>query len=237
MALEKQLQVGDGLYDFRFPTARGGGDPGFVNNGVFDARMKVRRLTETRSKRFFFSKPKVKVTVSHHEVEFRWLPWVSGKINYAQMEGRDVLSGMFTGCWMTLYKQDGAMRVGHVATQNDAGDCKEVWRRHRSAPGVVDVKEFRPDLGMQGEFNLGLATATGTLWKIQLAPDATISVANPWTTVEEWMDPEKGDTPDREMADFLSRQTEILAVSLYGGQSYRIDKIEGPVPPETFPTG
>ena len=162
------------------------------------------------------------------------VPWVSGKINYADMGGMDVLSGMFTGCWMVLYRE-GGFRVGHVATQNDAGDCKATWRRHKALSTVSGVKEFRPDIGLAGEFNLGLVTSTGDLYKFQLATEKQVLIDNPWRTVQEWMDPDKGKQTEKVFADVLAKQDEVSAQQIYGGSNYRILKIVGPVAPETFP--
>ena len=233
MALEQQLMVGDCIYAFKFPIAQGGGDPGFVNVGVVDTSFKIRRVTESTKKRVL-RKDKVTVTVQHNEVTFRWLPWVSGKINYADMGGMDVLSGMFTGCWMVLYRQ-GNFRVGHVATQNDAGDCKAVWRAHKALATVSGVKEFRPDIGLPGALNLGLVTSTGDLYKIQLAGEKEVLVDNPWRTVQEWMDPDKGNRAEKVFAEILAKQEEVSAEQIYGGTNYRILKIVGPVRPEAFP--
>lgn len=233
MALEQQLMVGDCIYNFKFPIAQGGGDPGFVNVGVVDTSFKIKRVTESTKKRVL-RKDKVTVTVQHNEVTFRWLPWVSGKINYADMGGADVLSGMFTGCWMVLYRE-GNFRVGHVATQNDAGDCKAVWRAHKALRTVSGVKEFRPDIGLLGALNLGLVTSTGDLYKIQLAGEKKVLLDNPWRTAAEWMDPAKGKQTDRAIAEDLAKQDEISAEQIYGGFNYRILKIVGPVTPEAFP--
>jgi hypothetical protein len=232
MALEQQLKPGDCIYDFKFPIAQGGGAPGFANEGVVDTSFKIKRVTETTQKRFF--KDKILVTVEHNELTFRWLPWVSGKINYADLGGKDVLSGMFTGCWMVLYKE-GNLRVGHVATQDDAGDCKATWRGHKASKTVSDVKEFRPDVGLAGALNLGLVTSSSSLYKIQLTGEKEVLVDNPWRTAEEWMDTEKGKQTDKFIAEFLAKQAEVSAQQIYGGFNYRILKILGPLPSETFP--
>jgi hypothetical protein len=233
MALEQKLQVGDCIYDFKFPIAQGGGMPGFANQGVVDTSFKIKRVSETVKKRRIL-KDKIIVTVEHNELNFRWLPWVSGKINYADLGGKDVLSGMFTGCWMVLYKQ-GNFRVGHVATQTDDMDCKPFWRQHKVLPNVTDIKEFRPDIALPGALNLGLVTSTGDLYKIQLADEKEVLIENPWRTVEDWMDAEKGSQTDKSIAQFLAGKDEVSAQQIYGGFNYRILKLEGPLPAEVFP--
>ena len=146
-----------------------------------------------------------------------------------------MLSGMFTGCWMVHFKDGASFRVGHVATQNDGGDCKNAWRTHKALRTVSGVKEFRPDVGLGGTKNLGLITATGELYKIQLADEKNVAIPNPWQTVEEWMDPAKGKMT-REFAEVMIGHSEVNASEVYRGiSSYRIVKILGPLPPEPFP--
>lgn len=232
MALEHQLQVGDCIYGFQFPTGKSGGSPGFTSDGVVDATMKVRRVNQVIKKRVF-KKDKVINTVEHRDVAFRWLPWVSGKINYGDLEGKDMLSGMFTGCWMVVYKE-GNYRVGHVATQSDAGDCKATWRAHKALTTVSDVKEFRPDIGLPGAMNLGLVTSTRELYKIQLATEKNVLMPNPWRSVAEWTDPAKGKQAP-EFARFLAEEPDVDVTQVYPGASYRILKISGPLAAEAFP--
>lgn len=233
MTIEKQLKVGDFLYGFSFPKAQGGGEPGLVSTGVIDAKIKIKRTRETVIKRRIFKKNKVEITVEHEEVEARWLPWVPGKVNYANQEGKDVLSGMFTGCWMVAYKEGGDMRVGHMATQTDATDCKAAWRLHKAK--VTGVKEFLPHKGMAGTFNLGLVTTTGALYKIQLAGEKTIMVTNPWRTTEEWMADDKG-KKKREVAEYMANLDEVNVSDIYDFSGYSIVKIKGPLSAEDFPT-
>jgi hypothetical protein len=233
MALEQELRVGDALYGFGFQIAMSGGKPGLVSVGVVDATMKVKRVTMTIKKRFL-AKNKQVAFVEHRDVSFRWLPWVSGKINYGDLQGKDILSGMFTGCWMAVYTE-GNTRVCHIATQTDDGDCKAAWRAHKARKGISNVKEFRPDLELPGALNLGLVTSTSELYKIQLTGEKEVSIPNPWRTVEEWMDPKKG-KQTREFATILAAQDEVDATQIYGGFNYRILKIVGPLQPGVFPT-
>lgn len=230
MALEQRLQVGDFIYGFKFTQAPGGGPPGMVSSGVVDGSLKVKRLRETVVKRLIL-KDRVEVTVTHDQVDFRWLPWVPGKINYANHEGKDVLSGMFTGCWMAVYTESN-VRVAHIATQTDDTDCKAAWRTQRALSTVSQVEEFLPHTGL-GVTNLGLVTAAKSLYKIELA-DAQVTIANPWSTVADWMDPTKGNK-SKEFAEIFVKHKEVGVGTIYGFGGYRIVKIVGPVAPETFP--
>lgn len=232
MALEKQLIVGDLLYGFDFRTGTSGGDPGLVSVGVVDAKIKVKRVRQRIKKRIIL-KDKIVATVEHDEISFRWLPWVGGKINYANLEGKDVLSGMFTGCWMAVYKESN-LRVCHIATQTDATDCKKAWREHTALKSVSEVKEFLPNRGLAGTFNLGLVTSSSSLYKIQLEGEKTIMVPNPWSTAEDWMSADKGNKK-RDVAEYMAKLKEVNAYDIYNVSGYRVLKIEGPLAAEKFP--
>ena len=233
MALEHKLKVDDLLYGVDFASAMSGGPPGLVNVGVVDAMLKVKRLNRVVHKRWIL-KDKVITTVIHDEVAFRWLPWVGGKINYANLEGKDLLSGMFTGCWMAVYKQ-GNLRVAHIATQTDDTDCKAAWRLHKALPTVSEVQEFLPHRDLAGTFNLALVTSASALYKLQLASEKTIMIPNPWPTTEEWMAPDKGKKP-KEVAEYMATKAEVNAYDIYGVSGYRIVKLMGPLAAEAFPT-
>ena len=232
MALEQKLKVDDLLYGFDFASAMSGGPPGLVSAGVVDATLKVKRLNRVVRKRFIL-KDKVITTVVHDEVAFRWLPWVGGKINFANLEGKDVLSGMFTGCWMAVYQQVN-QRVAHIATQTDATDCKASWRAHRALPAVSEVQEFLPNRDLAGTFNLGLVTSTSALYKLQLASEKTIMIPNPWPTADEWMAADKGKKA-RDVAEYMAKLAEVNAYDIYSVSGYRIVKLIGPLAAEVFP--
>lgn len=232
MALEQKLKVDDLLYGFDFASAMGGGPPGLSSAGVVDATLKIKRLNQVIQKRAIL-KDKVVTTVVHDEVAFRWLPWVGGKINCANLEGKDVLSGMFTGCWMAVFKQVN-LRVAHIATQTDDTDCKAAWRTHKALPDVAEVQEFLPHRDLAGTFNLGLVTSTSALYKLQLASEKTIMIPNPWSTAEDWMAADKGKKA-QEVAEYMAKLKEVNAYDIYGVSGYRIVKLLGPLAAEAFP--
>ena len=51
---------------------------------------------------------------------FRWLPWVPGKITYAPISGTDILTGPFTGCWVVIFRMGAQVCLGHIGTKTDA---------------------------------------------------------------------------------------------------------------------
>jgi hypothetical protein len=63
-------------------------------------------------------------------VMVNYVPYAPGGINYAATGG-PVLSGIFTGCVMTIYNSGGQRRVAHVHTGEHAGaglDCKALMK-------------------------------------------------------------------------------------------------------------
>lgn len=228
MALEKQLMVGDILMGVDFENLRVGGVKEFITSGVIDTCFFVKRATE-RTKKSFLRNTIVEES-EVFKIEFRWLPWADGKINYANLEGKDILSGFFTGCWMVLYK-DQNLRVAHIATGNK--DCKNLWSN--AAPGFQNVKGFLPHLGNNNPFSLGLVTENTDLFKIHLTPLEEIAVCNPYRTVEEWMQPERNKHQVRSFAERMSKQKELAARVVYGGRSFRVTKIQGPMAPDPIP--
>ncbi len=47
---------------------------------------------------------------------FRWLPWIPGKISYAPLAGSDLFTGPFTGCWVVIFRLGPATCLGHIGT-------------------------------------------------------------------------------------------------------------------------
>jgi hypothetical protein len=82
------------------------------------------------------------------------LPYVAGAISYALMQGRQTISGPFTGCTMAVYNSQGTTRVCHVDTaQTSTGDApsKARWNAMKDAPGF-ELAEELVTKGMIGDF-------------------------------------------------------------------------------------
>jgi hypothetical protein len=82
-----------------------------------------------------------------------FLPHAPGGVNYYQTD-EDVLSGIFTGCVMSIYKHNDTRRVAHVHTGNDAGpnlDCKDFMRELMEQQGYNGVFHFKPFDGARDE--------------------------------------------------------------------------------------
>lgn len=83
-------------------------------------------------------------TTKAYQVDF--VPYGPGKVNYAETNG-DVLSGIFSGCIMTIYTHNNTRRVAHVHTGDSAGpqgDCKAFMTDLLNRQEYTRVRSFKP---------------------------------------------------------------------------------------------
>lgn len=72
---------------------------------------------------------------------FQWLGYVPGKITQVPLGNLDVLSGAFTGCWMTVYRMGGREYVGHIGTEDNPNSAnsvqvKQAWNAFAGGMGI-----------------------------------------------------------------------------------------------------
>lgn len=82
------------------------------------------------------------------------LPYVAGAISYTQMQGKETISGEFTGCTMAIYNDSGTTRICHVDTAKpSSGDApsKTLWGQMKSKSGFEMADELATT-GMIGKF-------------------------------------------------------------------------------------
>ena len=79
--------------------------------------------------------------VTFEDFHFWDLPFAANGINYTSSQGRDVLSGNFTGCLMASYKVGGEVRVCHVST-GPGQDCLPAWAALKAT--AANIFEMRP---------------------------------------------------------------------------------------------
>ncbi|MBI2379779.1 MAG: hypothetical protein HYV16_03365 [Gammaproteobacteria bacterium] len=82
------------------------------------------------------------------------LPYVAGAINYTEMQGRETISGEFTGCSMAIYNFNGSTRVCHVDTaKTSSGDApsKATWAGIKGQNGF-ELADEKSTMGMLGDF-------------------------------------------------------------------------------------
>lgn len=95
-------------------------------------------------------------------ISLHHVPYAPAGINYAQTNG-DVLSGIFSGCVMSIYKVGGIRRVAHVHTGDDAGaglDCKDTMKALLNAPNNSEQFSFKPFRRSDDTLAISIATKT-----------------------------------------------------------------------------
>lgn len=80
---------------------------------------------------------------------FQWLGYYGGAVSQVSLDNLDVLSGNFSGCWMTVYRKDGVTHVCHVGTVDDAAHkktlaAKKAWNDFASANPMSIERGFNP---------------------------------------------------------------------------------------------
>lgn len=79
---------------------------------------------------------------------FRWLPWVEGKVSYAPIRHGPILTGQMSGCWLTVFRMGGQLFFGHIGTtQNSRAKTEEVknaWKIAIARGLITPVKSFNP---------------------------------------------------------------------------------------------
>lgn len=179
MSMEKKLNVGEW---FGFPDLKAlGGFTGVVSQGVVDLTISdsAKQKGGSTPGRVRSSAAGSNAVKTHRN--YRWVPWATGAVNYAEAQGMDVLSGSFSGCYMIRYKEaGGSWRVAHVST-GDGTDARGDWNTLAAQPGFQISHGFKPyDIGrdqglhanMTGAFRfLGLITSTGDCWHFIVSPE------------------------------------------------------------------
>jgi hypothetical protein len=77
--------------------------------------------------------------------EVNILPYVAGAISYTQMQGRETISGEFTGCAMAIYNDAGSTRVCHVDTAKPSegeAPSKTRWANMKEQSGFELAEEL-----------------------------------------------------------------------------------------------
>jgi hypothetical protein len=99
---------------------------------------------------------------------YYWLPWILGAVNYADQQGKDVMSGPFSGCYMIRYKHvGGSWRVAHV----DMPGGSKAWNELASEDGFTIDCGFKPFLAdrlgaASDDTTYGVITSDGKCWRM-----------------------------------------------------------------------
>lgn len=238
--LENQLRVGDVLISANIgPGTTGADDESnrLSGDNVEDTKLTVLRRTQVTSG--FFKRTKT-VEETFETGEFRFLPYVENRINRTATGGKDVLSGYFSGCWMSLYQEGGAAYVAHVfCDANEKKDCKKQWRAHKALNTVTLDSEFKPDDHAKGGTKVfGLFTSQGGRYTITCElynPE----IANPYDK-KQWKaelatrgEVRKEDIP--QLAKILAKKKRLQLNQVYRGLTFEIQDISQPIAAENFP--
>jgi hypothetical protein len=242
--LEKQLKVGDVLLGANIgPGSLGAADGGsrLSNEKVVDRTLKVMRTTKIQKSFGLIKWTTSKETMFETGV-FRWLPYVECRINCTETGGMDVLSGYFSGCWLSMYKEKGVLKVAHVfCDSNENTDTRKQWRSYKSRSYVKLVSEFKPDDYQRGgDKTFGLFTAAGDRYTIS-CNIYNPEIANPYYKDLDWWvnkygsDPQVS-TPDAKvLAEKACKIRKLKLNAIYPGLSFQITGIFHKVPAGEFP--
>ena len=172
MSIEKKLNRGEW---FEFPSLNATASAGVVSLGVAE-----RSIGDSAKHRDGLTPGRVRGSSDGSNAakthrNYVWLPWASGAVNYAEAQGKDVMSGAFSGCYMVRYHRgNGSWRVAHVSL-GDGVDSREAWNAHAAENGFHVGCGFKPyDIqrdkathdalkGQSFRF-IGLITHTGECW-------------------------------------------------------------------------
>ena len=170
---------------------------------------------------------------------FRWLPYVDGRINWTPAQGRDVLSGRFTGCIMSRYSEEGALRVAHVVTSGDVdSDCKAQWKKHKDEGRAMGVLQFKPHKHVDdvpGERTFGVFTSDGRRFALSVRLYNPL-IKNPWKHKGDWLPylnslPRMNGQTDQDILDLARalKRSPTAQFEKVHGQSFEIRaKVEVP---------
>ena len=80
---------------------------------------------------------------------FQWLGYYGGAVSLVTLDDLDVLSGNFSGCWMTVYRNAGVTYVCHVGTVDDPTHkktlaAKTAWNDFAQANPHSILRGFNP---------------------------------------------------------------------------------------------
>ncbi len=83
------------------------------------------------------------------------LPYVAGAINYTNMQGKETISGEFSGCIMSIYNFNGSTRVCHVDTAKDSfgmQPSKDFWTQTVKNDPSFELADEVSTAGMLGAY-------------------------------------------------------------------------------------
>jgi len=137
--------------------------------------------------------PVVAGTHAHPQRNFKWLPWILGKVSYVPLNNNEiVITGEMSGCWLLIFDLNGQRCFGHIGTylsSNDPNtlDAINAWKIAVRSGKVTLILGFNPvTVGMPTQKTFGAVDGNGRqLYTIGLDKVQTPipGVAYPWKVV------------------------------------------------------
>lgn len=110
------------------------------------------------------------------ERNFKWLPWILGKVAYVPLRTTTVVTGEMSGCWLIIFRLNATGQVcfGHIGTFQDSShsDTKEAiqaWKIAVRSGQITPIRAFNPiTVGPNTPKTFAAATAAQELYTIGL---------------------------------------------------------------------
>lgn len=104
-------------------------------------------------------------TSGNPERDFTWLPYVAGKITYARVGTKPILTGKMSGCWLVLFRIRGQLCFGHIGTdsnnRNVTEDVKNAWKVAIGRGLIQPVRAMNPAAEVGPSLNVFGALGAG----------------------------------------------------------------------------
>lgn len=118
--------------------------------------------------------PAVEGNHIHAYRNFKWLPWIRGKVAYVPINNRIIVTGEMSGCWLMVFTLNGQACFGHIGTYQDSNhpdtkDAIQAWKIAIRSGQINLVRAFNPvTVGAATPKTFGAVNAMGQLHTIGL---------------------------------------------------------------------
>jgi hypothetical protein len=133
----------------------------------------------------FFNKnaPATMADQSWAERKFRWLPFIPGIITCMLLDGLDIQSGPFSGCWMVIFAFREIHYVGHIGKDSNSEEktknAKINWKNAIENRLIQPIKAFKPEFSPINSTNHGCITQGSEMFSINYKKGKNFHGPNP----------------------------------------------------------
>lgn len=105
---------------------------------------------------------------------FKWLPWILGKVSYVPLNNDIIITGEMSGCWLIIFTLNGQTCFGHIGTFQDSShprtiEAIQAWKIAKRSGKVTNVQGFNPvSVGPGTPFTFGAVTPNREFYTIGL---------------------------------------------------------------------